>query len=504
VINRAATGYLGTGGPAITVAESEQVTIRENLLYGLPAVVLQARIAQIAQNRILGGGVWVADGSADVHVESNEISRGAGAGVVLGGVPATLKLSDRDTGVETVHIVDNTITGMQDSGITSVIDIEQDLDLGELEDIHIRQNRIRHCALGGPNPAYDPIAAGGIVLRSVAGLAISDNLITNNGGEDAPACGIFTFFCTGLQVTDNRIAENGSTGEEGAAEGARAYQAGIAALYAVGGELSDPVLGAGTTFQTAGPAAMIHDNIVVCPRGQALIAGALGPVSISGNTFTSQGPRRQPRVNQADVISALAVLGQSVFVVNLGRTPGFGGAAAGFAAAPRTRYNPAIGLAAARGQILPDGRTLFHGNQVTLEILENAPPYLLSSATIVSFDDVSIQDNQVLTQILGGVVMSSVVALGITVRAHANRIHELPRQAMASYLSLGLMNNATGNQGTHCILVGGTLKVDSDNQVAVTTLCERLRAVTGAPAVAMPSVGIGNFAVRREDVIIER
>jgi hypothetical protein len=502
VINRAMDGLLlDASGPAITIAQSDQVTIKDNLLFGIPAVVCQAHIAQVAENQILGGGVWIADGSADVHVESNEISRGAGAGIILGGVPSTLKLSDRDTGIETVHILNNTITGMQDSGITSVIDVEQDLDLGELEDIHIRQNRIRHCALGGPNPDYDPIAAGGIVLRSVAGLYITDNLITNNGGERAPACGIFTFFCIGLQVTDNTVAENGSAADDREGEGARAYQAGIAALFVVGGEVSDPNLAAGATFQTAGPAAMIHDNVVVCPRGQALIAGTLGPVSISGNTLSSQGPRRQPKVNQADVISMLAVLGQAVFVLNLGRTPGFGGVAAGYAATARTHYNPAATRGAAGGSILPDGRTLFHGNQVTLEILENAPPYVLSCVTLVSFDDVSIQDNQVLTKIVGGIVLSSVMALGVTLRAHANRIHELPRQAIASYLSVGLMNNATGNQGTHCIFVGGTLKVNENNQVAVTALCERLSKIGGTGLAAMPSVGVGHYAVRTEDVI---
>jgi hypothetical protein len=502
VTDRSLAGHhLKADGPAITVSDSEQVTIQDNLLFGTPAIVSQVRIAQIAENQIFGGGVWIVDGSADVCVESNEISRGAGAGVILGGVPPTIKLSDEDTGVETVHILDNTIVDMQDSGIISVADIEQDLDLGELEDIHIRQNRIRHCALGGPNPIFDPIAAGGIVLRSVAGLYITDNLITNNGGTEAPACGIFTYFCIGMQVTDNTIAENGSPVEHTDDDRVPAYQAGIAALYVVGGEVSDPNLAAGAAFQSAGPAAMIHDNVVVCPRGQALIIGALGPVSVSGNTLTSQGPRRQPQVNSGDVISALAVLGQSVFVMNLGRTPGLGGVSAGYAATTTTHYNATTGYAAARQSILPDGRTLFHGNQVTLEILENAPPFVLSCATLISFDDVSIQDNQVLTQIIGGAVLSSVMALGVTVRAHANRIHELPNQAIASYFSQGIMNNATGNQGTHCIFVRGTQVVDSDNQVAVTTLCKRLGAVVSAAAVAMPSVGVGHYAVRSENVI---
>jgi len=42
------------------------VTIVDNALFGLPAVSLQAHIAEIADNRIMGGGIWVRDGSGQV------------------------------------------------------------------------------------------------------------------------------------------------------------------------------------------------------------------------------------------------------------------------------------------------------------------------------------------------------------------------------------------------------------------------------------------------------
>jgi hypothetical protein len=496
--------YQDAGGPAITIAEGEQITIKDNLLSGSPAIVSQARVVQIADNQIGGGGVWIADGSADVRVVSNEISRGAGPGIILGGVPQTIKLPDRDTGVETVHIVDNTIIGMQDSGITGVIDIEQDLELGELEDIHIRQNRIRHCALRGPNPLFDPIAAGGIVLRDVIGLHIDGNQITNNGDEKAPACGVFVFSCVGMQVTDNYIAENGSPAEQRQDDGPQAYQAGIAALLVIGGEVSLGEKGERLAFQSAGPAALIHDNVVVCPRGQALIVGALGPVSISGNTLTSQGLRRQPTVNSDDAFSLMAVLGQSVFVANLGRTPGLGGGATGpvGGTASPTRGARKTGHLAALRSILPDGRTLFHGNQVTLEVLDDTPHYIVSSAALLSGGDVSLQDNQLLTLIYHGQVLSSVLAMGVTVRAHSNLIHELPHQAAVSYFSAGtLMNNATGNQGTHCILVAGPLVVDRDNQEAITTYCEDWRKMAGTIVATIVRIGFGDYSVQVEDVI---
>jgi hypothetical protein len=253
---------------------------------------------------------------------------------------------------------------------------------------------------------------------------------------------------------------------------------------------------------------MIHDNVVVCPRGQALIAGGIGPISISGNTLTSQGPRRQPKASPIDIISLLAVFGQSVFVINLGRTPGLGSVSSGYTTKTNihTRaYPTAMVTAAAASTVYPDGRTLFHGNQVTLEILENAPPIVMTCATLISMDDVSIQDNQILTQINGGLVLSSLLAAGVTVRAHANRIHELPLHAFLSYLSLGMLNNGVGNQGTHCIILRGTQVVDSDNQVAITTLCERLQAIfakdKGAATAVKPKIGAGYYAVKRADIL---
>jgi hypothetical protein len=616
-------------GPAVTIAGGGAVKASENLLVGMPAVLSQAGDVEILSNDMIAGGVWLADGSSGVLVQGNDISRGEGAGVILGGVPANLGLPDQDTGVVSVYIDDNTITGMLNSGVSSVAQVDENLDLGELEDIYIRANRIRHCGLKGPDPFYDPIAVGGIVLRHVSGLRISDNLIAQNGGQQVPACGVFTYACLGLEAVNNHIEDNGTTAQadssqencllfetmdasqgEGPFEsdlatfasvdsnnqpvgftiedvgdsrglncrfgteialaepaagmrmrlvvGNRAvitatradgsqeqatlssqeaaqqvsfsgpdiekvnvqapnneawllefcageagaipvgYQAGLAAMYAVGGEVSDPSQPAGSTFQASGPAAMVHDNVIVCPRGQSLIVAGVGPVSVSDNTLTSQGVRAQPKASETDIFSQLAVLGPGVFIANLGRTPGIGtAAAAGFTRVGGMNYTTKarVGVAAATRSTLPDGRTQFHGNQVTLEILENAPRFVVSCTAIVSFDDVSIQDNQVLTQINGGGVYASLVAFGITARATGNRIHELPNQALASYYSIGLLNIATGNQGTHCIYALGTQAIDQDNQEVITTRCP---SAPGLEAADVKVVGIGDYAVDRK------
>jgi hypothetical protein len=179
------------------------------------------------------------------------------------------------------------------------------------------------------------------------------------------------------------------------------YQAGLAALYVIGGEVSDPSLSRQvSTFQTSSPAALIHDNVIVCPRGQALIVGGVGPVSISDNTLTSQGARQQPPASQNDLFSRLAALGLGVFVYNLGQMPGAGGAAGGVSTAGELNFT-SVGSLRASAPVrttLPDGRTLFHGNQVTLEILDEDNRLLTSCAALISLDDLSIQDNQVLTR----------------------------------------------------------------------------------------------------------
>jgi hypothetical protein len=618
-------------GPAIAVALGRRVAIEQNLLAGLPSILSQAVNVDIRSNRIAAGGVWIADGSAGVKMLGNTISQGEGPGVILGGILGELNLPDREAGVVSVYIDDNTITLMRGSGISSTAEQERNFELGELEDVHIRGNRIRHCALNGPDQRYDPVAAGGIVLRHISGLYIRDNLITHNGGEGAPACGVFTYACLGLEVVNNHISDNGDPAIRGENEtcvrfsemepqegpgpfeseiasfasvdfnnqptgflidsiaGTRGlnchfgteisltnpaagvrmnivvgnrvilrairadgseeeqilssqaqpqdvgfsgpdivrvrvqapgneswivnfcvlgegvqvegYQAGLAALYVIGGEVSDPSLSPGVTFQTSSPAALIHDNVIVCPRGQALIVGGVGPVSISDNTLTSQGARQQPPTSQNDLFSRLAALGLGVFVYNLGQMPGAGGAAGGVSTAGELNFT-SVGSLRASAPVrttLPDGRTLFHGNQVTLEILDEDDRLLTSCAALISLDDLSIQDNQVLTRIASPVI-TSVFAHALTIRASGNRMHELPNRALASYFSQGIMNNATGNQGTHCIIVNGTMVVNSNNQVAIPDNCQAFSNLNTGPD-ELRTVGIGRLSINREAVL---
>ncbi len=254
--------------------------------------------------------------------------------------------------------------------------------------------------------------------------------------------------------------------------GAASYQAGMVAMMVIGGDIQ-LAEGKLPVYQASPPAALISDNVVVCPRGQALIAVGIGPISVSSNTLTSQGMLDQP--------FALAQIGRCVFILDLGRTPVLSSAISrfGFSTAARASLagSEAFGLAGVTTlRTFPDGRVLFHGNQVALQIVGETP-VMTSAVTIASLDDVSLQDNQILTETARSGLLADVLTLGATVRASSNRFTELPLRAWFSYFSSGLMNIATDNQATHCIQVGGSQVVETGNQVMITTYCNLLKEV---------------------------
>jgi hypothetical protein len=261
------------------------------------------------------------------------------------------------------------------------------------------------------------------------------------------------------------------------------YQAGIVSLFATGGV--PPVEGQ-TRFQTSTPAIRIHDNIVVCPKGRTLIVIATGPVSVIDNALTSHAIRDEPDpLSQLPQMARFAEEGQCVLIINLGRTPVLADAIPGFGINTGIHLERAGTLDSANLRVVPaatlspfpDGRTLFHDNQVTLQIVDNAPDLTQSSAAIVSLDDVSLQDNQILTEIAGGLVQNSVSVLAFTtIRASGNRFTELPQQAIFSYFSWAQMNVTTGNQATHCIVTGGAQIIEENNQELLTTNCGQLTA----------------------------
>ena len=614
------------GGPAIVVFDSLVVTIAKNALFGLPALSLQAQIAEVDDNRSSGGGLWVRDGSSQVNIHDNDIARGLGAGIMLGGLGQDEKLPERQTGVDNVQIFDNRISGMAGSGISTMRPPGDRISLaGVVSDLTIADNRIAACVTLAGDQITNEIALGGIVLRDVTQARIHHNTIIDNGAAaNVAANGIFVFFCEGLEIADNSITDNGTTAsraptdcvdfsamqpderknprvetgamftvfdsqgnqanqtsvvtsgavtgldcgfktevaldattssvelalasfsspgfleafnEDGSSAGTvqvnpgdqpqtvtlhgaairrvtivapqneillqklcvdvsgAGFQAGIAAIYAIGlNTLNSPggVVAEGRSrFGETIPAAVIHDNVVICPQGHSLIAIGLGPMSIADNTLISRGVRRQPDLPNlpilgqapAVLINALIQLTSSVMIYDLGR--------------PRDAVpslNPAVGThfttdfttttfrasTFAQQLLLPDGRVAFDGNQVTLQDFDVRARILPSvPVLILSFDDVSLHHNQINTEIPQALVLIDALVGGTTLRASDNRLTELPRGALLSCYSFGQLNITSENQTTHCIVARGGQVIRTDNQQLIPTLCERLTALLG-------------------------
>jgi hypothetical protein len=266
------------------------------------------------------------------------------------------------------------------------------------------------------------------------------------------------------------------------------YQGGIIALFVTGDALqvtgrADAAAVQGR-FQAGAPAALIHDNVVVCPRGQALLVVGLGPLSVADNTLTSQGIRNQPEIIAQAQLGLQTQIGRCVYIYNLGRTRLLPAAVSGFrgnigthlefagVATPETlRLMPGVFQ-----REFPDGRVLFHGNQVTLQVAEQLPePLLLAAVALISLDDVSLQDNQILAEAASEILFTDVLAWSPILRASSNRFTELPLRALYSYFSVGQSSNiATNNQATHCLFVGGSQPIAAQNYEMFTANCQRL------------------------------
>ena len=460
----------GDGGEALVISDSQDVQVIGCRLDGQEALSVQARRARLAGNRCASGGIWLRDGSTDVLIEDNDIADGPGAGVALGGLAPEQLPSAKGAGVARVAVVGNRIQGMAGSGVATVEPAEG-AALADVRDLTLAANQIRACARQQAQAPYDKEAVGGITLRDVASVRIHDNLIVGNG-DGEPACGIFVHTCQGLRVWGNTVTGNGARQAD---DEPKVYQAGIVAMLAVGGQLP----GAGEAAERSDvEAAMIHDNTVVSPSGHALLAVALGPISVAGNTLTAQEPALQPYQESR--------AGQAVYVASLGRTPFMSDAALGFGlgVGSLSRCQPdgdgvLLASAAQVGTVFPEGLVLLEGNQVTLRAAEMDVDPPSAAVAVLSTGDAALLGNQVGVQVGDGMIWAGVTAFAPTVRASANRFTETPCRAVLSYFSVGLANLATDNQANHCLGVLGSQRVNEHNQVLLAD-CEPITAALEA------------------------
>jgi Family of unknown function (DUF6519) len=494
----------GKAGPVVVIDDCREVEIRDNTLVGLPAVQVNGWHIDILSNRIMGGGIQVIPPSRVVNIEGNIISEGGGAGIQLGGgqktaadyvnmyyayyQPTPSPKAANETkkvvtpGIETgqsapaaiqqVSIQRNIIADMEGSGIITETRLLEGTGLGDVEFLSIRENQIIGCVeVPDVDLGNGARVGGGIAVIGIISTQITDNFISLNGNRKTAACGIFVLDGSAIDISDNVVAENGIS--KGDVE-PKQYQAGIAAHH-VYGNLDGGMFGPLSGY----PALRICNNEVFCPAGQALSVVAMGGVVVEGNTLVTR-----ERLKQPSEPLHFGEKGACVFLIDLGLPLWFQDFAALAAllksgqASFRTENVNEMEAVAAK---FPDGRVMFHNNQVTFSSedeeqvdSQNIWKQLYLSALFLSFDDLSLSGNQfqasVPPYILTGYKLLTekkikvddwlaywlkfvdVASLATVVRANANGFSEHLYSNAFSYFSNGtLMNVTTSNEATHAI-----------------------------------------------------
>jgi len=326
------------------------------------------------------------------------------------------------------------------------------------------------------------MAYGGISLADVEMLRLHDNRIENNGPDHLQAiCGVFILHGEGLDISRNHILNNGAKNGTNSKDANKGLRGGIVIRYALAGMTTLEINDYQLPRQNGVPAIRIHDNVVSQPLGQALLLGALGAVSIEGNSLTSRG-----------IVPgfSLGLFASTVMILNLGISNEFYGQIIAFAGTRTDIWQQGsvavnddeiitskVGLDdQIKGYYLANGNVIFNDNQVVADLMELEVSRTMSSVLIISLDDISFADNQLDASFLIDLMISNAIVLGMSVRINDNRFKESLILALYSVISLGLLfNHTVDNQATHCVFAKGLLHERvRDNQILMSALCERL------------------------------
>lgn len=498
----------GLPGPLIVIDGGSDVEIRDNNLYGLPAILAGGKNLFILRNRIAGGGIQIIPPSSVIQIEDNMIFKGAGPGVRLGGgdkdasaytsyaeAVAGVKAKNILAGIKMATISRNLIGGMKGSGIVTELSLAELSKLGDVEFLMISDNQIVSCANTADITLSETTrVGGGIALIGVFSSQINHNFIAQNGSNSSPACGVFVLDGSDIDIDDNTIVENGAEQNNPEPD---AYQAGIAAQYVFGNFLG---IGQTESSKTGYPAVRIRDNEVLCPAGQAISITAMGGVVVDGNTLVSR-----ERLKQPSQPLEFGEKGACVFILDLGLPVWLPDIALllQMMASGQTKLH--IEDSRQLDEIFarfPDGRVLFHDNQVTFntdqkEVIESlgeinagwaqrAWEAATFSALFISLDDVSLNGNQFQASVppymLEGLqqylqkkisfadflaYLLKFIHVGsgaTTVRATGNGLTERLFSNGVSYASnASMMNVTTSNQATHAFVTNAPKKAEDNN-----------------------------------------
>jgi len=277
--------------------------------------------------------------------------------------------------------------------------------------------------------------------------------------------------------------------------------------------------------------------VIVAREGRALCAIGVGPMVIHGNQLTAHGSNTLRRIPIAGAVgggfnlTTLALIGllsrrqtrnplmafldilggAAVAVVNLGLSNEIYLQLLGFSGLGLVDpQQPPDGGFDDDIRLLANGNVQFNDNQVVFDSLSPAITLTLSSVLLLSLDDVSMADNQCDCDLLFDFVGIHALALGWSVRMQGNRLKEGLINAFLSGMTLGLYNDTTHNQGTHCFVDVGLLKprilitsfstgisaeLDSNRHLAPESLCLRFLGrrdqIGQAAGFPVAQVGVG-------------
>ena len=478
------------------------------------------------------GGIQLAGGCEHVRVAGNVIVGGAGNGITLGSV---VRIDERDPNgrhvpdididdpcapcdpmdsgtppnggdgnvryesagdLYDIEIDDNVITRHGANGIAVVrffgFSATVGLVLVTVHGLRILRNSITRClrrqVAQAPSATKLFLGYGGISLAFTSDLAIDDNTIEGNGRDWlSPVCGVFVLAADGLRVEHNRINANGEPNEEPVASAQPGIRAGVHVWLALslrvggkaGGSLSSAA--AAARGMSAGVDQLrVHGNQIAQPLGRALFLFGAGPMHITDNRLVSEGARAPATdtlattvlvgnlgVSREWTLGLLMTLLFLVYVKLTGKNDDDQIPQLICNLSKLSRLMPGL------WPRLPTGKLMFNDNQVSFLMRDTVRGLNVSSALLLSLDDVSACDNQFEYHTVTPLhlVLADLLAMGSSVRTSDNRLSETWGRAVRSIMSLALMNTAADNQSTHCITALGMQRAVHHNLVLAQAFC---------------------------------
>jgi hypothetical protein len=477
----------------------QQYTFMINLVMRVFGFMQKVWFEQQNQHQYIArGGIQIGGGSELVSIKNNQIVGGLGNGITLGSLPDAISqgheqhiflkditeqerkilLEELEAYLYDIRIENNTITnmGLSGIGVPAFMHSEKIGVMLSVEEVLIRENVITQCAHQLPD--RDSAMAmesgfGGIVLAAAENIIISQNRIEDNGNfEVMPVCGVLLLYGENVDISGNRIHHNGPADEEDLD-----FEKGLRGGIVVAMSFKQLQRADGI------PAVKVHNNIVTQPLGQALMIIALGPVSVVGNQFTSQGVDLKA--------NSYSIFAGAIFILNLGISQDLMAtmllSSFKYIAANNLYMEQTTTLAkggnitsAAQGLTgllkylyLPSGNVLFTSNQTTLDLQSPLIDFAFSAQAIASLDDIGYNNNQSDCRSFIDILFTDVALLGTTIRSNNNRFQEGITVTISSLFSFGMMNTAVTNQSTHCLFTFGSKQflVNKDNSALLPIGC---------------------------------